>query len=265
MLLVGHLTKSEVKHIAEAAGLPDVLRTKRSSSGICFIGKRSFGQFLENYIPPKPGVYVDVDSGKTLGRCHNLLAVTVGQRAIGLGGQEDRVYVVGKDLARDVVHVAAGHDHPALYSSRVLLLNPSWIASEAPAVLLSKGAAAAGDPGPGCSLDTSSEREHQSEQHVADESTNSRDVLDCDYKARYRQPSAPCIITKLQDAFASSNFCQGVSAASSSKPQQQLLVADLDAPLRGLTPGQMFVMYSGDVCLGSAMIAAHGPTQFEVQ
>jgi tRNA U34 2-thiouridine synthase MnmA/TrmU len=41
------------------------------------------------------------------------------------------------------------------------------------------------------------------------------------------------------------------------------LLAELVVPLRAVAPGQMFVMYDGDVCLGSATIVAHGPTLAE--
>lgn len=270
MLDAGHLTKAQVKRLAQLAGLPKVLGTKRSSAGICFIGKRSFGHFLEDYIPRKSGVYVDVDSGRTLGECHNILAVTGGQRALGLGGQQTRVYVVGKDLASAIVHVAFGHDHPALYSSQVLLLNPSWVAGRAPGSLqpaVATGLAAA------CRVGTSIESgQHQEGVPVWVKGSN---ALRCDYKARYRQPSQSCSVKPLEKPFTSSKFCKGSALSSlqtevaagatghSVVQQQQLLTAGLFVPERGLTPGQMFVMYDGDVCLGSAMIAAHGPTELE--
>ena len=64
-------------------------------------GRRSFGEFVSQYVPPLPGRYMDVDSGASLApACPNLLAVTHGQRA-GLGGAADRVYVVGKDLVSE--------------------------------------------------------------------------------------------------------------------------------------------------------------------
>lgn len=44
---------------------------------------------------------------------------------------------------------------------------------------------------------------------------------------------------------------------------EQFLVAELAMPLRGVAPGQMFVLYDGQVCLGSAVIIAHGPTLAE--
>lgn len=62
-------------------------------------GRRNFGAFLSQYIPPMPGRYVDVDSGAELGPCPDLAAVTNGQRP-GIGGAPERVYAVGKDVVR---------------------------------------------------------------------------------------------------------------------------------------------------------------------
>lgn len=260
----GHLTKATIRQLAAAAGLPQA--TKRSSAGICFIGRRSFGRFLEAYLPPQSGVYVDVDSGIVLGPCTNTLAVTVGQKAAGLGGQASRVYVVGKDMTRGVVHVAAGHDHPALFSNTVLLQQPSWVAGEAPLALRTPAA------------DTGAEAKMGGQLH-------------CQYKARYRQTAEACSIVALQPSeaadFTVSRFCSvdcrerglaaGTSAATGAAAGRgssdgvhtlaggALLVAELHKPLRGVAPGQMFVMYDGDVCLGSAVILGHGPTLFEQQ
>jgi tRNA U34 2-thiouridine synthase MnmA/TrmU len=289
----GHLSKSDVRRIAAAAQLP--MADKRSSAGICFIGRRSFGRFLEDYITPKPGVYIDIQTNRQLGGCGNMLAVTVGQRAAGLGGQQERVYVVGKDVAAGVVHVAKGREHPALYSSRVLLLAPNWIGNAPPSAAAAAESGAAG-------VTTSS-------------SSSSSGVLHCSYRARYRQPPAVCSIRPLhpEEQFAVSKYCgrwqAATAAAAAAGPvlshkemqegshaaaaavgfgnmrpaaaaaaatvqqqqqqqgleQQGLWVAELDVPLRGITPGQMFVIYDGEVCLGSAMIAAHGPTLAEQQ
>lgn len=45
MFPLGDFQKSDVKRIAMEAGL-DRLVTKRESTGICFVGKRNFNEFI---------------------------------------------------------------------------------------------------------------------------------------------------------------------------------------------------------------------------
>ncbi|WP_416374238.1 hypothetical protein [Mycoplasmopsis cynos] len=45
------LEKSQIREIAQKLNL--VTANKKDSTGICFIGERNFGQFLQNYIPTK--------------------------------------------------------------------------------------------------------------------------------------------------------------------------------------------------------------------
>lgn len=46
-----------------------------------------------------------------------------------------RLYVVGKDMAARVVHVARGGSHPALFTEAALLAAPMWVAGHPPAGL----------------------------------------------------------------------------------------------------------------------------------
>ncbi len=126
---VGELPKSEVRRIAREAGLP--VHAKRDSTGICFIGERPFREFLERFLPARPGV-IESLSGEPLGRHGGLMYYTVGQRrGIELGGRaghaEAAWYVAGKDLARNVLIVVQGHDHPALYAAELGTAAPHWI------------------------------------------------------------------------------------------------------------------------------------------
>ena len=49
----GNLTKPEVRAIAKRANLHN--HQRKDSTGICFIGERSFSDFLARYVPAKPG------------------------------------------------------------------------------------------------------------------------------------------------------------------------------------------------------------------
>ncbi|MGL5334610.1 MAG: tRNA 2-thiouridine(34) synthase MnmA, partial [Enterovibrio sp.] len=119
---VGELTKPEVRAIAQKCGL--VTANKKDSTGICFIGERKFTEFLQNYLPAKPGVIETVD-GVTIGEHQGLMYHTLGQRkGLLIGGQKEGNaepwYVVDKDLQRNVLIVAQGHDHPRLYSTGLI-------------------------------------------------------------------------------------------------------------------------------------------------
>lgn len=56
--------------------------------GICFIGKRDFGDFIQQYVDDVYGLFIDVESGSVLGEHKGLSRYTVGQRARIAGAKE---------------------------------------------------------------------------------------------------------------------------------------------------------------------------------
>ncbi len=127
MFPVGHLTKAEVRRIAEEKGLP--VSKKKDSTGVCFIGERKFKQFLQTYLPAMPGDMVAPD-GQVVGRHDGLMYYTLGQRrGLGIGGCGDgrSWFVIGKDLEKNRLLVAQGEDHPMLYSTRSIAGGVTWI------------------------------------------------------------------------------------------------------------------------------------------
>ena len=133
---VGELPKPAVREIARKHGL--VTHDKKDSTGICFIGERRFKDFLQRYLPAQPGIIEDVD-GRALGEHHGLMYHTIGQRqGLGIGGVhgagEQPWYVVEKDLARNVLVVAQGTDHPRLFKQALRLSEIHWISGTAPAL-----------------------------------------------------------------------------------------------------------------------------------
>lgn len=131
---VGEIEKPAVRELAERHGLATA--KKKDSTGICFIGERRFKDFLQQYLPAQPGDILSL-GGEHLGRHHGLMYHTIGQRqGLGIGGlsnhSEAPWYVVGKDLDGNVLLVAQGNDHPALFASSLEAGEIYWVAGDAP-------------------------------------------------------------------------------------------------------------------------------------
>lgn len=131
---IGHLMKSEVRKIAREAKLP--VAEKKDSTGICFIGKRDFGTFLSQFLAYREGPLLTLD-GIKVGTHSGVAYYTIGQRrGLGIGGmkgaKEDAWFVVKKDPEHNIVYVAQGTDHPALYASSLHAKEPSWVTGAPP-------------------------------------------------------------------------------------------------------------------------------------
>ncbi len=127
---VGHLPKPEVRALAEKNGL--VTASKRDSTGICFIGKRNFKEFISQYIPTEKGDLVTPE-GQIVGQHDGIAFYTIGQRkGLGIGGEGDAWFVVDKDIAKNHVVVVQGGEHPALYGKELEATDISWVAGEPP-------------------------------------------------------------------------------------------------------------------------------------
>jgi tRNA-uridine 2-sulfurtransferase len=161
MFPLANLPKKEVRARAEKLGIPNF--AKKDSTGICFIGERPFREFLERYLPKKPGKMVTPE-GEIVGQHQGLAYYTLGQRGgLHIGGAKDGSgepwYVAGKDVAKNRLVVVQGREHPSLRKNDVPLINSHWISGVAP---------------------TANEDAHDSEEYVYGG------------KTRYRQPDAAC-------------------------------------------------------------------------
>ncbi|RYY76144.1 MAG: tRNA 2-thiouridine(34) synthase MnmA [Gammaproteobacteria bacterium] len=126
---IGDIEKPEVRRIAEKHGL--VTHNKKDSTGICFIGERRFKDFLQQYLPAQPGEIQTAD-GTVIGQHAGLMYHTIGQRqGLGIGGvkgaNEEPWFVAQKDLARNVLVVVQGTDHPLLFTNHLIAQQAHWI------------------------------------------------------------------------------------------------------------------------------------------
>ena len=103
-ITIGDMLKSEVRKIAEEYGL--ITAKKKDSTGICFIGERNFNNFLKNYLPNIPGDIINIDTNEKVGEHIGLMYYTIGQRrGLDIGGTKDRMFVVGKDLNKNILYI----------------------------------------------------------------------------------------------------------------------------------------------------------------
>ncbi len=191
MFPLGELLKSQVRDLARQHHLPN--HAKKDSTGICFIGERPFREFLNRYLPTRPGEMRTPD-GRVVGEHVGLSFYTIGQRqGLGIGGSKDSSgepwFVAGKDMANNRLIVVQGHDHPALLTHYLDAAELHWVSGHAPDIARAYAA-----------------------------------------KTRYRQADAACRINTMSDSNGSLAFTAAQWAVT---PGQSVVVYDGDICLGG--------------------------------
>ncbi len=157
---IGNLTKPEVREIAKEIGL--VTAGKKDSQGLCFIGKVSLPQFLQQQLIPKEGEIVEIFSdfadfhkenpvfsskldelqylsqkiqykkadGKVIGKHQGAQFFTIGQsKGLGIGGHKESCFIVSRDMENNILFVGEGKNFPGLYRSALKIENTDvhWV------------------------------------------------------------------------------------------------------------------------------------------
>lgn len=149
---IGHLEKSEVRKIARDQKL--VTAEKKDSQGLCFIGKVSLPDFLQQQLQPKKGPIIEIpgdfdlynevppnfdskeaewaymaskpqyelNQGVEVGHHQGAHYFTVGQRkGLGVGGTPEPLFVLAVDTKENALYVGQGKKHPGLYQSALFI------------------------------------------------------------------------------------------------------------------------------------------------
>ena len=149
---IGKLTKKEVREIAKKNDL--ITAEKKDSQGLCFVGKVKLPEFLKQKLIPKKGKVIKVDNnfinsekeesdfesnksyleflcspqnfsetdGKYVGDHDGAFFYTVGQRkGLDIGGFKDPLFVLMKDIDKNILYVGMGSDHPALFKKALFI------------------------------------------------------------------------------------------------------------------------------------------------
>ena len=138
---IGHLTKPEVRQIAESQRLATAKR--KDSQGICFVGKVDLPVFLQQKLSARQGNIHEilptwakyeryaadtslegmaqpysytVRDGKKIGTHNGAHFYTIGQRkGLGIGGRKESLFIIGTDVESNTIYVGEGDNHPGLY------------------------------------------------------------------------------------------------------------------------------------------------------
>jgi tRNA-specific 2-thiouridylase len=218
---IGHLLKPEVRVIAEKIGLPTA--KKKDSQGLCFVGKISLPEFLQQQLTTKKGDVVEIDQhwlgyqeernnfileskpfqyvpsdGRVIGHHDGAHFYTVGQRkGLQIGGKPEPLFVIATDTTSNTVYVGMGDYHRGLNRSS-LLIKPEEIHYLRPDLSVPMGSS-----------------------------------LAVSVRIRYRQP--------LQEATL--------------HHEEEGMYIEFKNPQKGITPGQFAAFYIGQEVLGSGVIS----------
>lgn len=223
---IGSLEKPEVREIAKREGL--VTANKKDSQGLCFVGKISLPEFLQQKLSVKPGEIIEIPDdleqlekyhaipndieyieelaspfkfektmGKNVGTHQGAHFYTIGQRkGLHIGGRPKPSFVVQIDTVNNLVFSGQTDTHKAL-NRKALKLDKDSI------------------------------------KYInLNNKINTGEVLDFDFRIRYRQPlQKGKLISKNNELYVLFEKMQ-----------------------RGITPGQFCAWYLDNELIGSAVI-----------
>lgn len=224
---IGHLQKHEVREIAREIGL--VTADKKDSQGLCFVGKISLPQFLQQQLQQKQGEVIEIEASKHIFSDYHSMAptpenvellstpftfardmgtrvedhigahyYTIGQRkGLHIGGRPFPSFVIGIDTTENIVYTGLKEEHPGL-NRWALKIHPEEIHFLNPAHALKIGESAS--------------------YYV---------------RIRYRQPLQKALLIRKENGL-------------------YILFESLQ---RGITPGQFAAWYQNEELIGSGIIA----------
>ena len=156
---VGDLTKAEVRKIAKKNNL--VTAEKKDSQGLCFVGKVSLPDFLQQKLKKKKGNVIEIpgnsklydkqikfidenerllsltdeinytlSDGKIIGKHNGAYYYTIGQRkGLAIGGYKDPLFVISTNTQTNEIFVGEGKNHPGLIKKalKVKYSDVNWV------------------------------------------------------------------------------------------------------------------------------------------
>ena len=224
---IGELEKPEVRRIAKELGL--VTAEKKDSQGLCFIGKVSLPDFLQQQLKPKTGEIIEISAdneiyseekptfftkweelaheskgisydksiGKVVGKHDGAHYFTKGQRkGLGVGGKIEPLFVLDTVVNENIIYTGQGKNHPGLYKKALYI---------------------------------SEEELHWVREDLR---LNSDETMEAMVRIRYRQPLQKAVLHKAESG----------------------LYIEFENPQSAITEGQFAAWYLDDELIGSGVI-----------
>lgn len=129
MFPIGHLTKPQVRAVAQKLDLPN--KDRKDSQGICFLGKFKFSEFIQHYLGQRVGSLIEWETKKKIGEHHGFWFYTIGQRQ-GLGLAGGPWYVVNKDPDKNIVYVSRNYYAEDKIRNTFEIQEINWFAGHVP-------------------------------------------------------------------------------------------------------------------------------------
>ena len=224
---IGDIEKPEVRRIAQEQGL--VTANKKDSQGLCFIGKVSLPEFLQQQLKPKEGVIVEIakdwngykreiptfankyealdfeakgfsykqEDGEIVGKHQGAHYFTRGQRkGLGVGGKVEPLFIIDTDVETNVIYTGQGADHSGLLKKALFI------------------------------------KEEEVHWVREDLTLKTDDTMEVMARIRYRQPLQKAILHKAENG----------------------MYVEFENPQSAITEGQFCAWYVDDELLGSGVI-----------
>ena len=156
---IGNLKKTEVREIAKKNNL--VTAEKKDSQGLCFVGKVSLPDFLQQKLKKKTGNVIEISAnskvfnqnydetnnhkrlsnlskhidfktldGEIIGQHQGAHYFTIGQRkGLAIGGFKEPLFIIGTNTLTNEIYVGEGKEHPGLLKKvlKVKLSEVNWV------------------------------------------------------------------------------------------------------------------------------------------
>ncbi|MBI3623480.1 SET domain-containing protein-lysine N-methyltransferase [Candidatus Pacearchaeota archaeon] len=243
---IGDFTKNEIREIARKNKFPNF--DKKSTVGICFIGKVNLKKFLQKKIKAKKGKILDPE-GKVIGQHDGIYYYTIGQRIGSRFGIEiekkskesmKKWYVARKNAKTNTI-IAAPEGHELNFRKEVYVNDVHWINKNSINNVIRNNKISKD------SALISNSRYASKASLFKGGRVVSRDNPKASGATSWGGDKSPKVFSRIRQV--------GELLPSKILINKSKIQVTLNKPITGVSEGQAIVIYNGKECLGGGVIS----------